>query len=104
VLGISLLGWCFIIPASVALGYDEDPCNTSLRVFNYVLDGLFWVDLVLAFVTSYYDPKTGRPVTSHKQIARAYMYSWFILDFLAVFPFEQIINAISEEVATDNDS
>ena len=86
------------------MGYDEDPCNVKLTVFNNTLDCLFWLDLVLAFMTSFYDTKTGRPVTSHKLIAKAYLQSWFILDFFAVFPFEQVINAVSTEMANDESS
>ena len=60
------------------------------------------IDIIVFFNSSYYDSKTNRYVTSRKQIAKNYLCGWFILDFIAVFPFDKVISLIQSQTNTDN--
>ena len=62
----------------------------GLAVFSYIVDIVFWADIVLGFFTSFPD-KSGKPITDRKSIAKNYLSGWFAIDFFSVFPFEPII-------------
>ena len=51
------------------------------------MDFVFVLDLVLAFRTPY-QKKDGALVTSCGGIGWHYLRTWFLVDFLAVFPFD----------------
>ena len=58
----------------------------SLDVIDYVTDCLFGIDILVNFISAVELPNKTiearwRPITYN------YLKSWFILDFLAVFPF-----------------
>ena len=53
------------------------------------VDILFGIDIVVNFVSAYEQPD-GRLIIEHKKIASNYLRGWFILDFLACFPFQLI--------------
>ena len=56
------------------------------EIVDYVVDGLFLVDIIINFFSSYEDPYTGLPVTSFKKISMHYISGWFFLDIIAVLP------------------
>ena len=56
-----------------------------------VLEYFFWLDLILNFLQSYKHPDTNNIVIDLKQIAKNYVFNgWFFIDFVSVFPFEDI--------------
>ena len=61
--------------------------NKIVKIWDWVVEGSFYTDLVLNFVHSYQDPETLNPVDDIVLIAKNYLYGWFIIDFLACFPF-----------------
>lgn len=57
-----------------------------------IVDGLFWLDLILNFIHSYKDAETFKPVLGLKAIAWNYIrYGWFFVDFVSVFPFKTLV-------------
>lgn len=58
----------------------------GLYVVDTIVDVSFWIDLVLNFFTTY--EYKGHYVLSYRQIARNYLHGWFLIDFLATFPWE----------------
>ena len=58
---------------------------------NWLVDGFFWMDIVLQFMIAYRDPVTGYYVTVHSKIARHYIHSWFLIDVAATFPLHAIV-------------
>lgn len=65
-----------------------------LDVINNVIDGIFIADILVSFNTSYFDQKLAQFSTSRKAIALNYLKTWFIIDAVAVIPFEVIIEYI----------
>ena len=91
---------CLYIPMELVFSvYREECLNTSTgemetcgkhlvhRIVDYVIDALFFVDIFLNFRTTYYDGDYEM-VLDWRQISRKYVKTWFMLDFVAVFPFE----------------
>ena len=63
-----------------------------MRVFDYLIDAIFWIDILLNFTTSYYVGETL--VTSRKEIVKHNFTSWvFYADFMATFPWEVLSSA-----------
>ena len=63
------------------------PTNKFAKTWDWIVEGMFYTDLILNFFHSYRDPETLNPVEEIGKIARHYFYGWFIIDFFACFPF-----------------
>ena len=62
---------------------------SPLRLYaRQVCTVLFVVDLFASFLTRYADTRSDWVVTDHGMIARRYLRGWFIIDFVAVIPFD----------------
>ncbi len=61
-------------------------------VWDLILDVMFFLDIVLNFLTGYFDESDNVPelVMSCKRVATNYTKGWFFLDFIATFPFQLI--------------
>ena len=80
------------LPLEIAF-VDETP--TYLKLINYFIDFLFFVDIALTFNTTYYD-KDGLLVPSRKTIAINYLKGWFWIDFFTSIPFQAIDDIVDE--------
>jgi len=84
-----LLGYiCVSMPYALGFG-QSDALDTVDRVF----DMIFCVDVVLNFRTSYCD-RDETIVVDGCQIAKKYLKSWFLLDFVSSVPFDMITAGI----------
>eukprot|EP00742_Colponemidia_sp_Colp-10_P004866 GILJ01005198.1.p1 GENE.GILJ01005198.1~~GILJ01005198.1.p1 ORF type:complete len:869 (+),score=110.14 GILJ01005198.1:173-2779(+) len=63
--------------------------------FNYFVDVYFLVDVVVNFFTAFHD-RDGVLVTRPRSIARAYLRSWFFIDFLTAIPLSEFLALISD--------
>ena len=77
---------CFVDGAS-------DEVNAG-QILDMAVDIFFAMDLIMAFISAYEDPVTGHTVVSLKAIACNYLSGWFIIDFVAVFPTQEIEKAL----------
>ena len=65
-----------------------------IDVINYIVEVSFFLDIVLNFLTEYKDPETYESIRSHSKIAKKYVFrGWFIIDFVAIIPFQYIIGS-----------
>jgi len=88
---------CFIefrIPTS-------HPCNKDWIKLEYAMDVLFVFDLILPFFFSYRD-RHGKEVVDPWLIARRYLCSYFVLNFIACVPFEQFDQSSQEGESSVN--
>ncbi|GMH45853.1 hypothetical protein BSKO_13816 [Bryopsis sp. KO-2023] len=63
--------------------------------FNLLVDILFWLDIAIAFRTGFRPPRSLDNEYCYKKIARRYTKGWFLIDFVAVFPFDALTNTMS---------
>ncbi|XP_049823691.1 potassium voltage-gated channel subfamily H member 8 isoform X2 [Aethina tumida] len=63
---------------------------------DVVVEGLFFIDIVINFRTTYVNRK-GEVVSNWKAIAKNYLRTWFIVDFLAALPFDLLYLVYGEE-------
>ena len=62
----------------------------GLSIFNYMIDGLFFLDIIAIFNTVYYDNDITM-VDDRKLIAINYIKGWFFVDVLAIMPIDIIL-------------
>jgi heme/copper-type cytochrome/quinol oxidase subunit 4 len=79
----------FEIPFTVAFpGTDLD--NKYMKYAGNIIDVLFFVDIIVNFRTSIFNPKTGEEVTNWHSLAMSYLKGRFLIDFLATLPFDTV--------------
>eukprot|EP01065_Artemidia_motanka_P021790 TRINITY_DN26028_c0_g1_i1.p1 TRINITY_DN26028_c0_g1~~TRINITY_DN26028_c0_g1_i1.p1 ORF type:complete len:1665 (+),score=439.36 TRINITY_DN26028_c0_g1_i1:67-5061(+) len=88
---IALLYNCMLIPARSVYGGQADTAAGPiiLLVLDYLLDLVYWGDIVLNFR----EPITidGNRVTDKQIIAREYLRSWFAFDVVMCAPWELVL-------------
>ena len=52
---------------------------------------MFLFDITLTFLTGFYDNE-GNLILEYREIFIKYIGGWFSLDFVALFPFDQVIS------------
>ena len=69
-----------------------------------IIDILFAVDIVVNFMTTYINPKTGVVVTNPNRIVKNYIFRGrFFVDLLASIPFDKLISSEPGENGEIND-
>lgn len=81
---------CVLTPYNIAFYSGNEP--DGLKYLILAIDCLFLIDIGVIFNTVYYnlDMET---VTDRKSIASNYLTGWFIVDLLAILPFDIILSA-----------
>ena len=82
---------CVSIPFEVAFE-QKFAEHVVLDILDFIIDAIFFIDLIINFFTTYVNSKTGREVYSLKQIALHYLSGRFWVDLLASVPFELLLS------------
>lgn len=91
VISMSLMIACTTTPVYIAFQDDSQQlAMTSWEIMNLVLDCVFGIDIIIMFFSAFHDDEFYL-VDDMKMIALNYFRGWFIIDFLAIFPFDKII-------------
>jgi len=85
---------CVSIPFEVC--YDSKfTTHVLLTIYEYFIDVLFFLDIIVNFRTTYINSKTGVEVTSGCKIAMKYIfYGRFWIDLAASIPLELFVEVI----------
>ena len=85
-----------IVP--LEFSFPEAVDSEYFKVADYAIDGLFLVDMVLNFRTSYMDLKSELLMTNWKKIAFNYVFRGrFWLDLAASLPFDELYTLFASE-------
>ena len=79
-----------LIPYRIAFVKDE---TYSWWLALLIIDGLFGVDIILCFMSTYLDEEQYIEIDDRKLIAKNYLSGWFTIDLSAIFPFDIILQA-----------
>ena len=90
VISIILLITCFITPINLAF-QEETEMVEWYMMFNYVIDILFFMDILVNF-NSAYQNEMYEMIDDRKVIAKTYLSGWFVIDLLAIIPFTVILD------------
>lgn len=95
---MSLIILYSVIIVPYRIGFEEDATGFFL-VFDYIVDAVFGIDIIISFFTAYYD-SYGHLITDRKHICIHYLKGWFFIDFVSTVPFDIIFkSAISSTQA-----
>ena len=75
---------CSITPVTLAF-YEEE--SVGMSIFNFIINVLFGLDIIIIFFTAFYNDDFVL-IDDLPTIAKSYIKGWFLLDLLAIFPFE----------------
>ena len=81
---------CFV--NMFAFAYDF-PTPYGLQITDEIVENFFRADFFLNFIQGYRHPDTYEIITDLKLIALNYLFTWFIIDFLSIFPFQLIMDS-----------
>jgi hypothetical protein len=73
-----------VMPYRVAF---QDDINEGWRIFDIIIDTLFWIDLVVNMLSASYNDE-GILLKTRKTVIMSYLKTWFLVDFLSCLPFE----------------
>ena len=68
----------------------EDP--SAAQICNLIVDLMFIIDIIINFRSTYVAEETDEVVSNPKKIARHYLKTWFVVDFVAAIPFDYIFS------------
>ena len=80
-----------VVPYRLAV---EAKDTKKWKIFSYILDISFAIDIVLTFFACYYDEENSCLVDDRKTIALKYISFWFWIDLFSIIPIEMILNAV----------
>ena len=78
------------------------PTSMKFVISDNIIEGLFWLDMLLMFCTEYLDDETYANVNEFRSIFFHYLKGTFIVDFIACLPITIFIWAIHTESSTFN--
>lgn len=91
---VILLMWTlYYVPMRIAFAY-EPSMDSPAFVLDVCVDIFFFVDMFVQMHTFYLSGRTGQWVNNHVKIRARYFRSWFLVDFIAVFPADYIVRAL----------
>ena len=79
---------CFYTPLSLA--FQKEKYENILRLVDFVVDSLFFIDIILTFNTCYYNDKV-QLIDDRKIIAITYLKGWFTIDLVSCIPFNLLM-------------
>lgn len=98
VVTLILLFTCMVTPYRIAF-HDSDP--PGWEITNTVIDVFFAIDIILSFNSAYYSDEYDL-IENRFVIAKNYIFGWFWIDFLAIFPFERVFTGDGEQASSNN--
>jgi hypothetical protein len=76
----------------MGVAYAPEAINSiEFLTANSIIDGIFFIDLIFNFRTTYFSVRTGEEIINSKKIAINYLRNSFCIDLLSTIPFDVII-------------
>ena len=73
----------------------------SAHILAWIIDFLFFVDMLVNFRTAYFDESKTFLITVPKMISINYLKTWFFIDFFSTVPFDKIIMAAMDSSSSE---
>ena len=97
VMAAALVYMCLVIPFRVCFSVEA---TGFFFVFESMIDFLFLFDLVLNFRTAYFSSR-GVLVSRPRAVAKHYLKTWFVIDFISAFPLDLVVLIFLGDDAVD---
>jgi CRP-like cAMP-binding protein len=90
-IGFLILYSAIVVPMELAFTSSE---LKNLDVFDYVVDGFFFLDMLVSSRVSYFDNDHDAWIAVPRRIRSHYLRSWFLIDLFSFIPFEDVVYAL----------
>lgn len=93
---------CFMVPVEIVIPEDEEPTGEGMTissVANLLIDSIFIIDLLVNFNTTFEEDL--EVIYDRKKIARNYLKSRFLIDFISAIPVDVIISFFGKKDAKE---
>ena len=87
-------------PIFLAFHDPNDPRQRWWESFNLSLDIVFAIDIIVTFLSSFYDDDYHL-IDELRPIAINYIRGWFVIDLLAIVPFDIILSGNPNSTDTE---
>lgn len=67
-----------------------DDLELSSKIANWIIDILFFIDIILIFNSAVYDDNLDL-ISERCEITKLYLKSWFAIDLVAIVPFDLFV-------------
>lgn len=84
-----------LINVPYRISFISDRMSTPTAALDYIVDGVFFLDILVTFNTAYIETDTNLLVTSRLLIAKVYCRLWMWIDLASALPFDVIAEAAS---------
>ena len=74
------------------MGGDNGTSYEAVQAISYGIEIVFFWNMVLHFFTAFIDKASNEEVTSHRRICMHYLKGSFVLDLIAVLPFDKMLS------------
>ena len=88
-ISIVLLVTCFVTPINLAFADEVEKVQWYV-IFTYCLDFVFLIDIFVNFFSAYQND-VFKMIDDRKVIAVNYIKGWFLIDLIAILPFDLIM-------------
>ena len=90
-----LLFTCIYTPIEIAFDFDNAESRTVFQfIIKYLIDSFFLLDIIIIFNSAYYNEDSDI-IEDRKSIIINYITGWFLIDLLAIIPFDMLLNSTS---------
>lgn len=79
---------------NIIVSFNSDSEPYYWYYIDILTDILFWLDLIITSISSYYDEE-GKLVKSIKIIFMTYLKGWFAVDFLSCLPLSYVVDGVT---------
>jgi len=93
-ISVALIISALFTPVVIGFNYNGEFSTRNWEIFNLCFDVIFSIDILINFVSAVHNDDFDL-IDDHKQVALYYLRGWFILDFLAIVPFDIILSSSS---------
>jgi CRP-like cAMP-binding protein len=89
-----------VTPFSIAF---LDPPDQTIAVFDRIVDGVFWIDIILNFRTAWVDVE-GHMCFEWKECAVSYAQGWLFVDVISCLPYDSFTASSDNENSTPGEA
>jgi hypothetical protein len=84
-----------LVPLEITFSFEVK----GLEVLDYLMDFIFFLDIIVNFRTIIFDSRTEEPITNFKVIAKHYVITGrFFIDFISTLPIELIAKGFGSKI------
>lgn len=70
----------------------SQPTSDLSQIVYWVVECFFYLDFILNFFQGYRNPDNNENIKDFKLIAQKYLFGWFLIDAVSIFPFNLLMS------------